>query len=146
MESGTYTELFRPHPGLSDRINHNIIQSEIEGGVHLDSLAEGEELEVETQNRRYRILNRGGGRVLISGHPRYCPQPLPAYIHGSTWGGSMLKTRFIGRGMCLEFGPVGGRVITTSRIVEIRAIPAKQEQAADDRALVPCRRPPVAGV
>jgi len=126
MESGIYTELFRPHPGLSDRINRNIIQSEIEGGVHLDSLAEGEELEVETQNRRYRILNRGGGRVLISGHPRYCPQPLPAYIHGSTWGGSMLKTRFIGRGMCLEFGPVGGRVITTSRIVEIRAIPAKQ--------------------
>jgi hypothetical protein len=38
----------------------------------------------------------------------------------------MLKTRYIGRGMCLEFGPVGGRVITTSRIVEIRAIPAKQ--------------------
>jgi hypothetical protein len=126
MQSGIRPELFRPHPGLSEQINRNIIQSEIEGGVHLDALAAGEELEVTTQNRRYRIVNRGGGQVLISGHPRYCPEPKPAYIHGSTWGGTMLKTRFIGRGMFLEFGPVGGRVITTSRVVEVRAIQKKQ--------------------
>jgi len=122
MRSGIHSGLFIPHPGLSDQINHNIIQSEIEGGVFLESLPEGAELDVETQNRHYRIQNRGRGQVLISGHPQYCPRPLRAYIHGSTWGGSMLKVGFIGRGMHLEFGPVNGSVITTSRIVEIRSI------------------------
>lgn len=123
MESGIYPSLFVPHPGLSEQINSNIIQSEIEGGVFLDSLPEGAVLELQTENRRYRIQNRGRGHVLISGHPKYCPQPRRAVIHGSTWGGSMLKVGFIGRGMHLEFGPAGSRgIITTSRIVDIRSV------------------------
>ncbi len=122
MKTGVYPDLFIPHPGLSDEINHNIIQSEIEGGVFLDSLSEGTTLELQTENRRYRILVRDRGHVLISGHPQFCPRPLRAYIHGSTWGGSMLKVGFIGRGMRLEFVPVNGRVITTSRIVDIRTV------------------------
>lgn len=119
MESAIQVDLFTPHPGLSDQINHNIIQSEIEGGVYLDALPEGATLEFQTLNNRYRILNRGRGHVLISGHPQFCPYPLRAYIHGSTWGGSMLKVGFIGRGMHLEFVPAYGGVITTSRILDI---------------------------
>ncbi len=124
METGIYPNLFIPHQGLSDQINHNIVQSEIEGGVFLDSLPEGTALELQTENRRYWILTRGRGHVLISGHPEFCPRPLRAHIHGSTWGGSMLKVGFIGRGMRLEFVPVNGQhqVITTSRIVDIRTI------------------------
>ena len=124
METGLQPNLFVPHQGLSDQINHNIVQSEIEGGVFLDSLEEGATLELQTENRRYWIMNRGRGHVLISGHPEFCPRPLRAYIHGSTWGGSMLKVGFIGRGMRLEFVPANGQhqVITTSRIVEIRTI------------------------
>ena len=86
MKSAIDPDLFVPHPGLSDEINHNIIQSEIEGGVYLDSLPEGATLELETENRRYRILNRRRGQVVISGHPEFCPRPLRARIHGSTWG------------------------------------------------------------
>jgi hypothetical protein len=41
-------------------------------------------------------------------------------IAGSTWGGSMLKVRFIGRGMHLEFHhPAYSTPIVTSPIQEI---------------------------
>lgn len=113
--------LFKPHPHLSDEVNGNIIQSEIEGGVYVDQLNEGDTLEVETQNRWYTIVNRGRGRALISGHPKFCPKPVLVRIEGSTWGGSMLKVRYIGRGMHLEFRHPAFQTITTSRIVEIRA-------------------------
>jgi hypothetical protein len=115
--------IFRPHPNLSDSVNHNIAQSEIEGGVYLDNLLEGETLEVETQNHWYTIVNRGQGRVTICGHPKFCPAPTLVRLEGSTWGGSMLKARFIGRGMRLEFRHPAFRTITTSRIVEIRSMP-----------------------
>ena len=122
------TDPLRPHPNISHEVNRNIVQSEIEGGVHLDVLSEGEVLKVETQHHGYTIVLRGRGRDLISGHPKYCPDPVPVRIEGSTWGGSMLKVRFIGRGMCLEFRHPVFRTILTSRIVDIRA----SEQLARD--------------
>ena len=94
---------FMPHPNFSDEVNRNIVQSEIEGGVYLDELSEGAVLEVETQHHWYTIVIGGRGRDLISGHPEYCPDPVPVRVEGWTWGGSMLKVRFIGRGMRLEF-------------------------------------------
>jgi hypothetical protein len=113
--------LFIPHPNLSDEVNRNIVQSEIEGGVCLDDLPEGAVLEVETQHHWYTIVIGGRGGELISGHPKYCPDPVPVRIAGSTWGGSMLKLRYIGRGMRLEFRHPVFQTILTSRIVDIRA-------------------------
>jgi len=110
-----------PHPNFSDEVNRNIAQAEIEGGVYLDGLCEGAMLIVETQHHAYTIVVRGRGRDLISGHPKYCPDLVPVRIEGSTWGGSMLKARFIGRGMQLEFRHPAFRTILTSRIVNIRA-------------------------
>jgi len=111
---------FMPHPNFSDEVNRNIVQSEIEGGVYLDDLPEGAVLKVETQNHEYTIVIRTG-EELIWGHPQYCPRPVPVRIVGSTWGGSMLKLRFIGRGMHLEFRHPVYRTIITSRIMEARA-------------------------
>lgn len=124
METRIEPNLFVPHQGLSHEINRNIIQSEVEGGVFLDSVPDGTTIELQTENRRYWIQTHGRGNVLISGHPEFCPRPRRAYIHGSTWGGSMLKVGFIGRGMRLEFVPAnsGNQVITTSRIVDIRTV------------------------
>lgn len=97
-------------------LNRHICQSAIEGGVFLDDLNVGAVLEVETKNRVYRVENRANGRILISGHPKYCPGPVLAKLVGSTWDGSMVKLGFIGRGMRLEFRhPVFG-VVLTSRI------------------------------
>jgi hypothetical protein len=114
-------QLFRPHPNFSDEVNRNIIRSEIEGGAYLDHLSEGAVLEVETHNHRYTVVNCGRGQALICGHPQYCPAPVLVKIVGSTWGGSMLKIEFIGRGMHLEFWHPTYRTIRTSRIMDVRA-------------------------
>jgi hypothetical protein len=111
---------FIPSPHLCDAVNSRIVQSEIEGGVHLRDVVPGTVLEVRTQNREYTIQYQGSGQALISGHPVFCPEPVLVNIHGSTWGGSMLKERFIGRGMCLEFAHPTYLPITTSVIVEVR--------------------------
>ena len=117
----TSTDLFVPHPNLSDSVNRNIAHSEVEGGVYLQDLPDESTLEIETQNRSYTIVYRGRGQALIWGHPEFCPQPVLVRIEGSNWGGSMLKSSFVGRGMHLEFKhPEYKRPIITSRIVEIR--------------------------
>ena len=91
------------HPNLSDEINRNIAQSEIEGGVYLDKLKPGSVLHIRTKNTSYTVEKTQDGKYLISGHYRYCPIPMETTILGSTWGGSMLKVGFVGRGMRMEF-------------------------------------------
>jgi hypothetical protein len=118
---GIVENLFAPHPHLADHVNHNIIQSEVEGGVYLGDLPAGSVLLIQTQNRIYRIVPLGDRNALISGHPQFCPEPAAVRINGSTWGGSMLKMRFVGRGMHLEFEHPSYRTIITSRIIDIRA-------------------------
>jgi hypothetical protein len=113
--------LFAPHPNFGDEVNRNLAQSEIEGGVHLRNVPPDTVLEVQTMNHLYTIIHQGLGKALISGHPRFCPDPVMVQIHGSTWGGSMLKQSYIGRGMHLEFRHPAYLSVTTSRIVEVRA-------------------------
>jgi hypothetical protein len=112
--------MYTPHANLADEVNSNIVQSEIEGGVFLESLPPDTVLQIRTQNHFYTAQLLGEGAALISGHPQYCPQPVQVTIAGSTWGGSMLKMRFIGRGMRLEFHhPAYSMPIVTSTIQEI---------------------------
>ena len=94
-------------------------------GIFLNDLQDGQELAVRTQNRCYRIVNQGEGNALISGHPRYCEEPVMVKIEGSTWGGSALKANFIGIGMHLEFRRPAEDSVTTSRILEIRSASLK---------------------
>lgn len=114
------TEPFRSHPNFDDAINRAICKSELEGGAALDDLAVGAVLDVETANHQYRIENRGDGEVLISGHPEICPTPVLVSFHGSTWGTPMLKVRFIGRDMHMEFQHPERGIVRTSRVREIR--------------------------
>ncbi|HWC97750.1 MAG TPA: hypothetical protein VG456_13390 [Candidatus Sulfopaludibacter sp.] len=114
------TQLFVPNEHLDQTLNSRIVRSEIEGGVHLRDVQPGTVLEVITRNRSYTVEYKGSGEALISGHPVFCPEPVLVCIHGSTWGGTMLKERYIGRGMHLEFGPPERQPITTSVIVEVR--------------------------
>jgi hypothetical protein len=113
--------MFTAHPNLSDEVNGNIVRSEIEGGVSLGDLPPSTVLEIQTQNHRYTAVFLSEGQALISGHPEYCPEPVLVAIAGSTWGGTMLKLRYIGRGMHLEFcHPEYRTPIVTSRIQEVR--------------------------
>jgi hypothetical protein len=111
-----------PNDNLSDQVNEQIVRSEIEGGVHLADLKPGTRLELDTEHHSYSILNLGGGRVEICGHPRYCPRPTKVMLHGSNWGGSLLKASYLGRGMRLEFWHPAHELVTTSRIIEIRQV------------------------
>jgi len=120
-EIQTNPNLFLGLANFSDEINRRIIQSEIEGGIHLNDLPDGAALEITTENRSYTIVHQGKGRALISGHPKFCPQPVLVSIHGSSWGGSMLKLAYIGRGMHLEFQHPEYNTVTTSRIIDIRS-------------------------
>lgn len=127
-----YPNLFQPHPNLSDAINSGIVQSEIEGGVFLEHLEPDTTIEIHTQNHCYTAVLLGGSQALISGHPVYCPNPTQVTIHGSTWGGSMLKLQYVGRGMHLEFRhPEYRYPIVTSPIQEIR-----ERSQRDDRVVV----------
>ncbi|MGA2423188.1 MAG: hypothetical protein ACLQJF_04695 [Candidatus Sulfotelmatobacter sp.] len=132
--------MFATHPNLSDDVNGNIVQSEIEGGVFLEGLPPDTVLQIRTQHHFYTALFLGEGAALISGHPEYCPEPVQVTIAGSTWGGSMLKMRFIGRGMHLEFHhPAYSTPIITSAIQEIRE---RIASARDRRAGVAQSRGP----
>ena len=94
-------ELMTSHSPIEKRAvtNHRaVVQSDIEGGVYLRDLPAGAKLEVQTENRSYTIVQQATGQ-LISGHPEFCPEPTLVKITGSTWGGSMLREAFIGRGM-----------------------------------------------
>jgi hypothetical protein len=113
--------LFAPHPNLCDSVNHNVVQSEIEGGIFLKDLPAAAVLQIETQNHCYTAVLLSEDSAWLSGHPRYCPQPVLVTIAGSTWGGSMLKRRFVGRGMHLEFvHPEYRDPIVTSRLKGVR--------------------------
>lgn len=111
-----------PHKNLSDAINGDLIQSEIEGGVYMEDLEAGDVLVVETRNTNYRLVNHGRGKALISGHPEFCPDPVMVTVEGSNWGGSLLKASYIGRGMCLEFRHPVFQTVTTSPVLRIRQI------------------------
>src|SRR5207302_1834794 len=83
-------------------------------------LLPGDCLVIETRDWICHLEYRGEYRAAVYGHAQFCPDPVEVSVAGSTWGGSLLKLHFIGRGMHLEFfHPVHQRVIT-SRIVEIR--------------------------
>jgi len=56
--------LFGPHPNLSDTVNRQIIQSEIEGGVFLADLPPATVLEIQTQHRYYMAVTMAENSVL----------------------------------------------------------------------------------
>ena len=119
-EVQTQSGQFTPIPYFADAINNAICQSEIDGGVELGRLPTGAVVEVRTRHTTYIVENRGDGEVLISGHPKYCPEPTLVRFHGSTWGTPMIRRRYIGREMRMEFWhPVFG-ILLTSEVSEIR--------------------------
>src|SRR6266850_8332844 len=72
------------------------------------SLLRGSLMDVETKSRHYRIECLGGNAIRISGHPEYCPDPVPAQL---------LELGLIGRGMRLIFLLNEHRPVTTSRVL-----------------------------
>jgi hypothetical protein len=122
MDLLTKDDFFRPHPNFDDGINRAICQSEIEGGVNVNELPPGSLLEVETQYHVYKVEYHNDGEMTICGHPEFCPDPVRVHLAGSTWGTPMIKVRFIGRGMKMEFIHPELGIIQTSRVRDVREV------------------------
>jgi hypothetical protein len=84
------------------------------------SLAPGSLIDVETKSRHYLIECLGGNQVRISGHPDYCPQPVPALLQGSVDREGTFERGFLGRGMRMMFVVAEHRPVTTSRVLSLR--------------------------
>ena len=85
--------------------------------VDFASLTTGSVIDVETKSRHYRIECLGGNAVSISGHPEYCPEPVPARLQGSVDKQGVLEFGVIGCGMRLRFLLKECQPITTTRVV-----------------------------
>ena len=94
--------------------------------VDCGNLARGAVVDVETKSRHYRIECLGGNAVRISGHPEYCPDPVPARLHGSVDSEGTLELGLIQRGMRLMFLLNEHRPITTSRVLHVRVDAPKE--------------------
>jgi len=76
-------------------------------------------IDVETKSRHYRIECLGGYAIRISGHPEYCPDPVPAHLHGSVSQEGTLELGLIGRGMRLIFLLNEHHPVTTSKVLHV---------------------------
>ncbi len=95
------------------------------------SLTPGSLIDVETKSRHYRIECLGGSSVRISGHPEYCPEPVPAQLQGSVDREGTLELGFIGRGMRMMFLLGEHRPVTTSRVLSLHVEPAPRHGSVD---------------
>jgi hypothetical protein len=83
-------------------------------GFNISILEPGTKLVIETRNSFYDVEIIEGKFATIFGGTRSNGQtrfmrPVEMIIHGSTWGGSMLKVDWIGKDMRLEFHTVEDR-------------------------------------
>lgn len=102
QQSGTLT-------GFADDIG-------CEKGVAIAALEPGTGLTVRTANSQYHftVIDGARHRVLVEGGNHF-PEATPAVLQGSTKGGRLLKTGWIGEGLHVELS-VGPRCIITSRV------------------------------
>ena len=91
-------------------------------GIDVRSLPPGTEIDVDTRNSRYRfvILEGSGSNALVQGGP-YFHEETKVRINGSLLGGSLLKSGWIGLGMCVEI-LAGSERVSTSRVRSIAIV------------------------
>jgi hypothetical protein len=111
-----------PYPNPSDENDREGAQPASEDGVDLDELADGSVVELQTRHHRYTIVKTAPAQVRISGHPKFCPEPVTVEIDRYGEERFSLKPGYIGRGMHLVFEhPIYHRIIT-SRILDIHRV------------------------
>lgn len=103
-----------------------------ENGYFLNELPIGTKLKVNTRNTEYdiEIRPRSGepdpdwlnAEVWMKGHHEYCPEFVKVNFQGSTWGSSVIKLRWVGVDMCMEFSIGDWKRITTSFVERITCL------------------------
>jgi hypothetical protein len=87
-------------------------------GIHLRELEPLTTVVVQTHNSRYRLVMTGGTSAIVQGG-KFFADPTPARIDGSGFGGSVLKTAWIGVGLRMEIFANDQRTIT-SPVLDVR--------------------------
>lgn len=90
------------------------------GGVNLSQLELGTVIVASTKNSIYNIEVLGDGTVNVQGGKHF-PLKTKVHFNGSTWGSSLLKLNWIGKGMQMEF--LSNKLITsTSPVQKVKII------------------------
>lgn len=92
------------------------------GGIDIRKLKKGTRLIVRTRNSEYTLVLSGKPGHLTASGGKHLHEPQPIQFPGSTFGGSCLKTGWIGYGMHMEMYLPDGRVLTTSPVVMAEVI------------------------
>ena len=87
--------------------------------VDCQNLVRGSLIDVETKSRHYHIECLGGNAIRISGHPDFCPDPVPAQLQGSVGQEGNFEQGLIGKGMRLIFLLNESHPVTTSRVLHV---------------------------
>jgi hypothetical protein len=103
--------------------------------VDCQRLMRGSLIDVETKSRHYQIECLGGNAIRISGHPEYCPAPVPAHLHGSVDREGVLELGLIGRGKRMIFLVDEHRPVTTSRVLRVRVDQPKATQTVSSSSI-----------
>jgi hypothetical protein len=98
---------------------------EVLEGVELKSLRPGSLIDVETKSRHYHIECLGGEAIRISGHPKYCPDPVPAHLQGSLDHDGALESGLIEPGMRMLVLLNDDHPVTTSRVISVHVDPPR---------------------
>lgn len=93
-------------------------------GLLLNEIPAGACVEVETEYSTYFIvpIDQEKGLIVLQGNGSHFRNATRCYLNGSTWGGSTIRSEWIGVGMYLEVrNPAGGahKIVTTSMVRKI---------------------------
>ena len=115
------SNLANPNPAIISGITRPPTYGSQEG-VDLDELPIGAVLEIETGHTTYRLENTGDGSALLSGHPKYCPEPTVVQVQGSLGPAGELRWRFLQKGLKMAFLPPEHGIVRTSAIKSLHRL------------------------
>ncbi len=100
-----------------------IAEAEEKSGIDLSQLEIGTKIEMQTVNTLYHIEVLPENKFMVQGG-HFFIQPIETYIGGSTYGGSMIKLKWLGINMHAEIGTPhrASPLVTTSAIRSIKVI------------------------
>lgn len=101
------------HPNLSDDVNKKVSFADAHG-LTFRLLNKGDELTIVTDNSIYifKMLDPSKGLAIGAGNGQHLREPQRVNLHGSNFGGSMIKLGWVAVGTWLELKPIVANGIT----------------------------------
>ena len=102
---------------LHPAINKALELQEEKGGIFVDKIEGDVKIEIKTYSGSTYVLTRRGGKYYLQGG-MYLPEEKEVHFNGSTFGGSMIRMKYIGYTMHLEVFVIEmNKPLTTSSIM-----------------------------